>query len=52
MGFGLVLLSFTWCLGLIWDDASYKVRVRGPEVGHQLVQILLQEISQVLFSWQ
>ena len=24
-------------LGLIGDDAAYKVRVSGPQVGHQLI---------------
>lgn len=31
----------TGSLPLIGDDAAHKVRVGGPQVGHQLVQILL-----------
>lgn len=36
---------FTWCLGLIWNNASYKVWVCGPQVGHQFVEVFLQEIK-------
>lgn len=31
----------TRSFGLIGDDAAHKVRVGAPQVGHQLVQILL-----------
>ena len=31
----------TWSLPFIGDDAAHKVRVGGPQVGHELIQILL-----------
>ena len=31
----------TWGLVLIWDDATDKVGLRGPQIGHQLVEVLL-----------
>lgn len=33
--------SLTGSLPFIGDEAAHKVRVGGPQVGHQLVQILL-----------
>lgn len=33
----------TWGLVLIWDDATDKVGLRGPQIGHQLVEVLLGE---------
>lgn len=32
----------TWSLGLVGDDAADKVGLGGAQVGHQLVEILLQ----------
>lgn len=32
----------TWSLGLIRDDAAHKVGLGATQVGHQLIEILLQ----------
>lgn len=39
----MITFRFTWSLGLIRDDAANKMGLRAPEVGHQLIQIFLQE---------
>ncbi len=36
-------MCVTWSLGLIRDDAADKVRLGAAEVGHQLIQIFLEE---------
>lgn len=38
----VAVLSVTWSLGLIWDDAADKVWLGAAQVGHQLIQIFLQ----------
>lgn len=35
-------MSVTWSLGLIWDDTADKVWLGAAQVGHQLIQVLLQ----------
>lgn len=42
----MAVLSVTWSLGLIWDDAADKVRLGAAQVGHQLIQIFLQRETQ------
>lgn len=39
------LIVLTRSLCLIGDDAPDEVWMCGPEVGHQLVEILLQDVS-------
>lgn len=43
-------MGLTWSLGFIGDDAPYKVGVSAPQVGHQLIQILLETIFKVMQS--
>ena len=38
-----LLEHLTRCFSLIWDDAPHKMGVSAPQIGHQLVQILLEE---------
>lgn len=44
----MLILQVTWSLGLIRDDAADKVRLRAAQVGHQLIQIFLQEKRRVI----
>lgn len=39
----MIALYVTWSLGLIRDDAANKMRLGAAEVGHQLIQIFLEE---------
>lgn len=38
----MVVPSVTWSLGLVWDNTADKVWLGAAQVGHQLVQVLLQ----------
>ena len=46
-----ILELLTRSFGFIGDDTPHKMRMCAPEVGHQLVQILLRTIGKVLKSF-
>lgn len=38
----------TWSLGFIWNDATHKVRLSAPQIGHKFIQVLLKGKKDIL----